>query len=103
MQDNCQLFAAGDDAETILQGYRWLEPDDLQACLVHARRLVGHERVEPFILRALLEIYCSIPAFGVIQAMPRFSKLRVARSVFSSRLTRILASLRSSIALHIMG
>jgi uncharacterized protein (DUF433 family) len=43
------MLAAGDTAETILQGYPWLEPDDLRACLVYARRLVGHERVEPVI------------------------------------------------------
>jgi hypothetical protein len=27
--------------------YPWLEPEDIQACLVYARRLVGHERVDP--------------------------------------------------------
>lgn len=41
------MLAAGDTAETILEGYGWLEPEDIQACLVYARRLVGHERVEP--------------------------------------------------------
>ncbi len=41
------MLAAGDDPDTILQGYPWLEPEDIQACLVYARRLVGHERVEP--------------------------------------------------------
>ncbi len=41
------LLAAGDDAGTILQGYAWLEPEDIQACLVYAHRLIGHERVEP--------------------------------------------------------
>ena len=40
-------LAAGDTPETILAGYPWLEPEDVQACLVYARRLVGHERVEP--------------------------------------------------------
>jgi len=40
------MLAAGDTAETILQGYPWLEKEDVQACLVYARRLVGHERVE---------------------------------------------------------
>ena len=43
------MLAAGDDAATILEGYSWLEPDDIQACLVYARRLVGHERVEPLL------------------------------------------------------
>lgn len=41
------MLAAGDDTETILQGYPWLEKEDVLACLVYARRLVGHERVEP--------------------------------------------------------
>lgn len=41
------MLAAGDSAETILSGYPWLEPADIQACLVYARRVVGHERVEP--------------------------------------------------------
>jgi len=41
------MLAAGDSPETILQGYPWLEREDIQACLIYARRLVGHERVEP--------------------------------------------------------
>jgi uncharacterized protein (DUF433 family) len=44
------MLAAGDTPETILQGYPWLEMDDIKACLVYARRLVAHERVEPFLL-----------------------------------------------------
>ena len=31
------MIAAGDDEETILGGYRWLEPDDIQACLLFAQ------------------------------------------------------------------
>jgi uncharacterized protein (DUF433 family) len=41
------MLAAGDAPDKILAGYPWLEPEDIQACLVYARRLVGHERVEP--------------------------------------------------------
>jgi uncharacterized protein (DUF433 family) len=41
------MLAAGDTPETLLEGYPWLEREDIQACLVYARRLVGHERVEP--------------------------------------------------------
>jgi uncharacterized protein (DUF433 family) len=41
------MLAAGDDPDTILDGYPWLEAEDIQACLVYARRLVGHERVDP--------------------------------------------------------
>ena len=43
------MLAAGDSQETILEGYPWLEREDIQACLLYARRLVGHERVEPFL------------------------------------------------------
>ncbi|MGH7340402.1 MAG: DUF433 domain-containing protein [Candidatus Rokuibacteriota bacterium] len=43
------MLAAGDSFETILAGYPWLEPEDIQACLVYAHRLVGHERVEPLL------------------------------------------------------
>lgn len=42
------MLAAGDTADILLEGYPWLEPADIQACLVYARRLVGHERIEPF-------------------------------------------------------
>jgi len=41
------MLAAGDTPDTILQGYDWLEPEDIRACLLYARRVVGHERVEP--------------------------------------------------------
>jgi uncharacterized protein (DUF433 family) len=44
------MLAAGDTKETILEGYPWLEPDDIQACLLYARRLVGHERIEPILV-----------------------------------------------------
>ncbi|MCE9629748.1 MAG: DUF433 domain-containing protein [Planctomycetia bacterium] len=40
------MLAAGDDAAVIQEHYPWLEPDDNRACLVFARRLVGHERWE---------------------------------------------------------
>ena len=46
------MLAAGDTPETILSGYPWLEPEDIQACLIYARRLVGHERVEPLLVEA---------------------------------------------------
>jgi uncharacterized protein (DUF433 family) len=42
-------LAAGDTPETILQGYPWLEMDDIKACLGYARKLVGREKVEPFL------------------------------------------------------
>ena len=46
------MLAAGDTVETLLEAYPWLEREDLQACLIYARRLVGHERVEPLLLES---------------------------------------------------
>lgn len=40
------MLAAGDSVETILKGYDWLEPADIQACLLYAHKLVSHERIE---------------------------------------------------------
>jgi len=40
------MLAAGDDIDTLLEGYPWLEREDIQACLAYARRLVGHDRVQ---------------------------------------------------------
>jgi uncharacterized protein (DUF433 family) len=40
------MLAAGDSHEDILQAYPWLEVEDIRACLVYARRHVGHERIE---------------------------------------------------------
>jgi uncharacterized protein (DUF433 family) len=42
------MLGAGDTPEILLQGYPWLQREDIQACLVYARRLVGHERIEAF-------------------------------------------------------
>ena len=46
------MLAAGDTPEIVLQGYPWLEPDDIRACLVHAQRVVGHERIEPALVES---------------------------------------------------
>ena len=43
------MLTAGDSADDILNAYPWLEPEDIRACLNSAHRLVGRERVEPFI------------------------------------------------------
>ena len=43
-------LAAGDSPSTILEGYPWLEPEDIQASVAYAHRLVEHERVEPLIV-----------------------------------------------------
>ena len=34
------MLAAGDTVETILEGYPWLERDDVMACIEYAHRLV---------------------------------------------------------------
>jgi len=41
------MLAAGDSIDDLLREFLWLERDDVQGCLVYAKRLVGHERVEP--------------------------------------------------------
>ena len=41
------MLSTGDSIDTILEGYPWLDREDVLACLVYARRIVGHERVEP--------------------------------------------------------
>ena len=48
------MLAAGDTPEIILEGYPWLEVEDIQACLVYAHRLIKHERIEPSITEACL-------------------------------------------------
>jgi uncharacterized protein (DUF433 family) len=46
------MLAAGDNIETLLAGYPWLEREDVLACLTYAHRLVEHQRIEPFALDA---------------------------------------------------
>ena len=41
------MLAAGDSPDVILGGYPWLEPEDIQACLLYARKVIGRERIEP--------------------------------------------------------
>ncbi|HEX9983683.1 MAG TPA: DUF433 domain-containing protein [Thermoanaerobaculia bacterium] len=41
-----QMLAAGDSAEDLVRDYEWLEPEDIQACLLYAARVVGRERVD---------------------------------------------------------
>jgi uncharacterized protein (DUF433 family) len=44
------MLAAGDTTEVILEHYPWLEREDIQACLVYARRIAANERIEPLSL-----------------------------------------------------
>ena len=46
------MLAAGDTEEVILEGYPWLDREDIRACLAYAQRVVGHERVEPVMLES---------------------------------------------------
>jgi uncharacterized protein (DUF433 family) len=41
------MLAAGDTPEIILEGYPWLEPEDIRACIAYAHRIIAHERIEP--------------------------------------------------------
>ena len=47
------MLAAGDTPDVILDGYPWLEYEDVQACLAYAHRLVGHERIEPLLMETI--------------------------------------------------
>ena len=40
------MLAAGDNSATILSGYPWMEPADLQTDLTYDTLLVQHERIE---------------------------------------------------------
>lgn len=40
------MLAAGDDIDVILEGYPWLEREDILACLEYAQNIVGNERIE---------------------------------------------------------
>ena len=46
------MLAAGDSPEVILSGYPWLETEDIQACLIYARRVIGRERIEMLTIEA---------------------------------------------------
>ncbi len=46
------MLAAGDTIETILEYYAWLEREDVQACLIYARRIAANETIEPLSIEA---------------------------------------------------
>ena len=41
------MLGAGDSIDDILRAYPSLEREDIQACLIYARRLAANERIEP--------------------------------------------------------
>lgn len=44
------MLAAGDTTQTLLEAYPWLESDDVRACLLYARKVVGEEYFEPLLV-----------------------------------------------------
>lgn len=46
------MLAAGDTPQTLLEAYPWLEPDDIRAVLLYARKVVSEERIESLELEA---------------------------------------------------
>ena len=46
------MLAQGESVETLLEGYPWLERDDILACLEFAYRAVAHEHYWPLPARA---------------------------------------------------
>jgi uncharacterized protein (DUF433 family) len=42
-----EMLASGDSAEEILNGFPWLEPEDISACLLYAARILGNEYLAP--------------------------------------------------------
>ena len=45
------MLAAGDTIESLVEAYPWLEAEDVQACLLYARNVIGNEQVEPLMLQ----------------------------------------------------
>ena len=41
------LLSSGDSPQNLLAEYPWLEEADIRACFAYARRVVGHERIDP--------------------------------------------------------
>ena len=41
------MLGAGETIEGLLAAYPWLEREDVLACIIYARKVVGHERYDP--------------------------------------------------------
>ena len=41
------MLVAWHTNESMLEDFPWLEREDIQACLLYAKRTVGNERIEP--------------------------------------------------------
>ena len=46
------MLASGDSPETIMEGYAWLEREDILACLAYAYRAIAGERFAPRLVSA---------------------------------------------------
>lgn len=44
------MLSAGSTVEELLEGYPFLEREDIQACMIYAYRAVAHERIEPMVV-----------------------------------------------------
>lgn len=45
------MLASGSTIEDVLEGYPFLEKEDILACLFFAYRMVAHERIEPILVK----------------------------------------------------
>lgn len=52
VQTILEYLAAGDSKEVILEGYPWLEPEDIDASLDFAAKMLGDFRFKPLLKAA---------------------------------------------------
>ncbi len=52
VQTVLEYLAAGDSKDEILQGYPWLESEDIDACLDFAAKMLGDFRFKPLLKAA---------------------------------------------------
>jgi len=45
------MLASGSTIEDVLEGYPFLEKEDILACFLFAYRMVAHERIEPIFVK----------------------------------------------------
>lgn len=48
------MLAAGDTPESLVDAYPWLELEDIQACLIYARRAIANEHIEPLLVESVV-------------------------------------------------
>lgn len=46
------MLAEGSTVEELLEGYPYLEKEDIHACMSYAHRIIAHERIEPAVVTA---------------------------------------------------